>query len=160
METRQQALALHMAIAAIALAAIATQGLIVPQVARGFAEAYPEVAYLAPPYTIVIAIAIGSLEVGLLAAWQLISAARTSKILSSGSRRWANAMAASVALMATLFAGVCAHASFVADVGGPPVFLGLLAALALVPGSVILREVTMGYLQGPVFSSGAASPPR
>lgn len=148
-----------MAIAAIALAAVATQWLIVPQVARGFAEAYPEVAYLAPPYTIAMVAAIGSFEVGLLAAWQLISAARTKKVLSSGTRQWANTMAASVALMAMLFAGVCAHASFIADIGGPPVFLGLLAALALVPGSVILREVTMGYLRRPVYSSGAASPP-
>lgn len=127
-------------IGALALAALLAQLVVVPRVAAANARAYPEVAHLERPYVLAIVVALGGFEVALLAAWQIVSAAKRGQALTSRSKRWANVMAASLGLMAVLFAGVFAHAGFVESVGGPPMGFGLLVSLALVPGAFVLRS--------------------
>lgn len=133
---------------ALVLGALSIQLVVVPQVAADYAESYPEVAYLAVPYVIAIVVGIGGFEVALLATWQLLSAVATDGTLTSRSKRWANVMAASLVFMAVIFAGVCVHAGSVANVGGPAMLFGLLAALALVPAAVGLRSKAMGFSPG------------
>ncbi|WP_312178515.1 DUF2975 domain-containing protein [Arthrobacter sp.] len=142
--TRQETLPLRCVLAALALAALLAQLVLVPGAAAGFAADYPEVAYLAAPYVTVIVVAIGGFEVALFAAWQLLSAAERGGASDGWPPRWANLMAASLGFMAVLFAGVFAHTGF-AGVGSPPMLFGLLASLALVPGAVVLRHKARGF---------------
>ncbi|GAB3531905.1 hypothetical protein GCM10027403_03120 [Arthrobacter tecti] len=135
---------LRIVIGAIAFLAMLVQIVVIPRIAANYANDYPEVAYLAPPYVVAIVIAIGSFEVALLAAWQLLSAAEAGDTLTSRSPRWANVVAASLLFMAMIFAGVCVHAGSVASVGGPAMLFGLLASLAVVPAAFALRKKTMG----------------
>lgn len=146
--TRQQVPLLRVVLVALALVAVLTQALVVPWVASGYVDAYPEVAHLAQPYVIAVVVAFGGFEVALLAAWLLLSAANAGDASPCRSKRWANALAASLAFMATLFAGVCAHAAFIANVGGPPVLFGLLVSLALVPAAFALRRGAVGFSLG------------
>lgn len=125
--------------------ALLAQFVVVPRVAAGYANTYPEVAHLERPYLLAIVVALGGLEVALLAAWKIVSAAKRGEALTTRSKRWANVMAASVVLMAVLFAGVCAHAGFVESVGGPAMGFGLFVSLALVPGAVVLRNKAKGF---------------
>jgi hypothetical protein len=148
--TRQEALPLRCALGALALVAVLAQFVVVPQMAADYAGAYPEVAYLASPYVTAIVIAIGAFEVALLAAWQLLSAAVSGAVSGAGGpstsrpTRWANVLAASLAFMAVLIAGVCVHAGSFAAVGGPAMLFGLIACLALVPAAFVLRNRAMG----------------
>jgi len=151
--TRQHAALLRVVVAALAAGAVLAQLVVVPAVAAACADRYPEVAHLELPYLVACVAAIGGFEVALLAAWQLVSAAEGGGGLTRRSRRWADGMAASLGVMAVLLAGVCAHAVFVAHVGGPPVGFGLLASLALVAGAVVLRNEAIGLLVEGVRSS-------
>ncbi|MCW2131926.1 DUF2975 domain-containing protein [Arthrobacter sp. VKM Ac-2550] len=143
---RQQVARLRIIFGAFALGALLAQLVVVPLVAADYAEAYPEVAYLAPPYVTAIVVAIGGFEVALLAAWQLLSAAVVGEASAGRSKRWANVMAVSLGLMAVLFAGVCVHAGSFAAVGGPPMLFGLLTSLALVPVAFGIRNKALDFL--------------
>lgn len=92
--------------------------------------------------------ALGGVHVALLAAWQLLTTTKTGGVVTSHSKRWANTLALSLALMAVICVGVFAHTSFVESVGGPPVFLGLLVALALIPGAFVVRSKAMDFSLG------------
>ena len=116
--------------------------------ASEYADAYPEVAYLAPPYVSAIVVAFGGFEVALLAAWHLVSAAKRDGASAVRTMRWANVMAVSLSFMAVIFAGVCLHAGSFAAVGGPPMLFGLLASLALVPVGFALRNKAVDFLLG------------
>jgi hypothetical protein len=145
---RQQVTALRIVLGALAFGALLAQLVVVPRVAAEYADAYPEVAYLAPPYVTALVVAICGFEVALLAAWQLLSAAERGEALTGRSKRWANVMAVSLSFMAVIFAGVCVHAGSFAAVGGPPMLFGLLASLALVPVAVALRNKAVDFLLG------------
>ncbi len=142
----QQLTPLRIILGALALGALLAQLVVVPRSAAEYAGAFPEVAYLAPPYVAAIVVAIGGFEVALLAAWQLLSAAAAGEGLTDRSKRWANVMAASLSFMAVIFAGVCVHAGSFAAVGGPAMLFGLLASLALVPVAFGLRKKTVDFL--------------
>lgn len=145
---QEQVRRFRIVIGALTLGALLTQLVVVPRAAAGYADAYPEVAYLAFPYVIAIVVGIGGFEVALLATWQLLSAAAGGDALTSYSKRWANVMAAALVFMAVLFAGVCVHAGSVANVGGPPMLFGLLASLALIPAAFALKKKAMGFSLG------------
>lgn len=114
--------------------------------AADYADAYPEVAYLAPPYVTAILGAIGGFKVALPAAWQLLSAAVGGEALAGQSKRWVNVMAVSLSFMAVIFAGVCMHAGSFAAVGGPPMLFGLLASLASCPPRSVSETKTLDFL--------------
>jgi hypothetical protein len=144
---RQQATRLRIVLGALALGALLIQ-LVVPRVAAEYADAYPEVAYLAPAYATAIVVAIGGFEAALLAAWQLLSVAAAGEALTYRSKRWANVMAASLSFMAVILAVVCVHAGSFAAIGGPAMLFGLFASLAVIPGSIVLRNKAMAFLLG------------
>lgn len=121
-----------------------TQVLVVPWVAAACADAYPEVAYLQRPYVAAVVVAIVGFQAALLAAWQLLSVAKDGPSSESRAKRWANVLAGSLCFMAVVAAGVCVHAAFVANVGGPPTILGILVSLAVVAIALVLRHRAVG----------------
>ncbi len=125
--------------------ALLTQALVVPWVAAACADAYPEVAYLERPYVVAVVTAILGFEVALFAAWQLLSAAKAGNVSKRPATRWADIVAGSLCFMAVVVAGICVHAAFVANVGGPPTIFGLLVCLAVVPVAVVLRNRAVGF---------------
>lgn len=133
-------------VAASAVGAVVVQ-LVVPQVASSYATRFPEVAHLERPYLLASVAAIGAVEVALLAAWRLLSAAGAGTGLTGRARRWADVMAAALCGSVLLLAGVCTHAGFVEQVGGPPMALGLLSSPALVLGARILRRAVVDVLR-------------
>ncbi|WP_247829058.1 DUF2975 domain-containing protein [Arthrobacter antioxidans] len=130
----------------LALGALLAQFVVVPRIANGYANTFPEVAYLASPYVIAVAAAIGGFEVALLAAWQLL-AAHEEGSLSGRSKRWINGMAVSLCLMALLIAGICIHAGSVAEVGGPAMLFGVLGSTALVAVVVAARRSALASMR-------------
>jgi hypothetical protein len=85
-------------------------------------------------------IAFIAFEMALLAAWKLISAAVADGALAGRPTQWANAMTASLILIAVIFAGLCVYVGSVARVGGPAMLFGLLFSLALIPAAFALRR--------------------
>ena len=153
----QRATPFRIILGALAVGALLAQLVIVPQVAAEYAGAYPEVAYLAPPYVTAIVIAIGGFEVALLASWQLLSAAVAGNVSTSRSKRWATVMTASLCFMSLIFAGIFVHAGSVANVGGPPMMFGLLVSLALVPLAFSVRAKALGFLAGNDIKEGGVA---
>lgn len=145
--TKQEALPLRIAFTVLALGALLMQVILVPQAGNGYADRFPEAAYLAFPYTAAIAVGFIGLEVALLAAWQLVSSAVTKRSLNSRSMRWTNLMAASLGFMAAVFAGVCAHALFWTEFGAPAVLFGFVVSLGLFPAIFAVRHGTRGWLE-------------
>jgi uncharacterized membrane protein len=141
----QRVIPLRVLLGALALGTLLTQVVIVPSTAAEYAEAYPEVAYLAAPYITAIVVALSGFEVALLAAWQLLSAAAAGGASIRRAKRWANVLAIALSFMAVIFAGVCVHAGSFAAVGGPPMLFGLLASLALVPVAFVLRNKAVSF---------------
>ena len=142
MVTTQHVLVFRIAIGALALGSLLIQLVVIPRVAADYAATYPEVAYLEIPYVIAFVTAFGGLQVSSLAACQLLSTAIRDE---SRSTRWVSIMTFSLGFMAVLFAGVFAHAGFIANVGGPPMMFGLLASLAVVPSAVVLRNKALSF---------------
>ncbi|WP_043445258.1 DUF2975 domain-containing protein [Arthrobacter sp. L77] len=129
--TSQQVSLSRIVLGILALGALLAQFVMIPRIAKGYANTYPEVADLASPYVIVVAAAIGGFEVALLAAWQLLAAYEEGSP-SGRSKRWIDGMAVSLCLMALLIAGICVHAGSVAEVGGPAMLFGVLGSVALI----------------------------
>ncbi len=103
--TKQEALPLRFFLGLAALAALLAQLVIIPWAGASYASTYPEVAYLASPTITALVIAVVGLEMTLVAAWQLVSAAVAGRALTNRSTRWANIMTASLLLMAVLSRG-------------------------------------------------------
>lgn len=151
-----QALILRAGIIAVALAAVLTQFVAAPLTASGYADEYPELAYLELPYVLTLGIAFIGMAVALLAAWQLVSIASRSR---QGANRWTaslTTMTVSLCWTALVFAGLCVHAGFVVNVGGPPVLMGIVASLGVVAGSIAFWVKARAY--SPADSEEADQP--
>ncbi len=144
--TKQEALPIRFFLGLAALAALLIQLVVIPSAGASLASVYPQVAYLALPTAIALVVAVVGVEMTLVAAWQLVSAAVTGRALTSRSTRWANIMTASLIFMAVLLAGVFVYIGSVAGVGGPAMLFGLLASLTLVPVAFALRHWVRGWL--------------
>lgn len=140
---------LRIVVGALAAGALFSQVFLTPLVANGFAETYPGAAYLASPYAIAVIVATGGLEAILLAVWQLLSIAQRGENTAGTSARWANFATGGLIFSAAIMAIVFAHATFAASVGGPPVFFGFLASIALGGGAPALSNaMKRNLLQG------------
>lgn len=143
---RQHVARIRIVIGALALAAILAQLLVVRQVASGYAERYPEVAYLELPYVVAVLVAIGGFEVTLLAAWLLLSDQGAEGRLSGRSKEYINVMAASLCFAALVLAGICLHAGSVENIGGPAVLCGLIVCTAFIAVVVASRSKAFDFL--------------
>lgn len=144
--TKQNALRLRFFLGLFALATVVIQLVVVRRTGASYASAYPEVAYLEPLYVTAVGVALVGFLVALFAAWQLVSGAVTEGVATHRTTRWANIMATSLIFLAVVLAGVCVHAGFVENVGGPAMLFGLLFSLALVPVAFALRHWVMSWL--------------
>ncbi|MCC3295590.1 DUF2975 domain-containing protein [Arthrobacter sp. zg-Y411] len=144
--TKQEALPLRIAFAVLALGALLLQLILIPQAGDSYAGRFPEAAYLAFPYTAAITVGFIGFEVALVAAWQLVSAVLTERSPDSRTVGWTNVMAASLAFMAAVFAGVCAHALSWTKFGGPAILFGFFVSLALLAGIFAVRHGLRDWL--------------
>lgn len=141
---RQQVLLLRVALVVLTLVAVLTQVLIVPWMAATYAAVYPQAAYLARPYAVVVVVAILGFEVAAYAAWRVLAVAEgadeAGESVPARKKYWATVMAAGVCFVGVLLAGACLHAAFIANVGGPATIFGALVSLALLPVAVAVRR--------------------
>ena len=139
--TPQAIRAAKFAIVALALAAIFSQVLVIPRLAAEYARSYPDLAYLAVPYTITAAIGIIGFEIALVAAWRMLTIYDGEEIdLVKPQSFWVNVLAFSLMLGVLAFAGICGHAAIVENIGGPPTMLGLVTGIAFIIMAAILRK--------------------
>lgn len=144
--TKQEALPLRISFAVLTLGALLIQLILVPQARDSFADKFSDAAYLALPYATAIAVGLIGFEVAVLAAWQLVSAARTERSLNPRSMRWTNVLAGSLGFMALVFVGVCAHTLFWTKFGAPAVLFGFLVSLGMVPVIFAVRSGINSWL--------------
>lgn len=122
------------------VSAVALQAVVIPVAAAGFATRYPEVAHLQAPYVTGLVIAVVGFQLALVAAWKVATDLASEQSSAQKRSRWSAIAVLALCLMALAAACVFAHASFVALVGGPPVMLGLLLSVAIVPGALVARK--------------------
>ncbi|WP_298805413.1 DUF2975 domain-containing protein [uncultured Pseudokineococcus sp.] len=145
--TREHLGVLRAGLATAAVAVLVLQVVVLPRTAADSAARFPEVAHLERPYLLVAVLALGAVELALLATWRLVAAAEGRRGATTGARRWADVMAAALVVAVALVAGVGAHAGGVEHVGGPPAGLAVVASPGLLVGVVVLRRWVLGVLR-------------
>ncbi|GAA2031061.1 DUF2975 domain-containing protein [Pseudokineococcus marinus] len=134
-------------LATAAVAVVVLQVVVLPRTAADSAARFSEVAHLERPYLLVAVLALGAVELALLAAWRVLAAVEASGAPTTGARRWADVMAAALVVAVALVAGVGAHAGGVEHVGGPAAGLVVVASPGLLVGVVLLRRWALAVLQ-------------
>lgn len=144
---RSVILALRVLLALVFLVLLLGQAVVIPDFAAESAAAFPEVAFLAAPYTVIAVAGIACVQAGLFATWVLLSMVERNAIFSEHAFRWVNVIiGAAIALtILTLFAGI--HLSAVVQVGGPGVLLAVSAAGIAGASIVLLMFVMRGLLR-------------
>jgi len=130
----------------IFLGAFFGQLVIVPSFANESAALFPEVAFLAIPYTILVNVGIACLQIVVVAIWILLSMVQHDVIFTSQALRWVNVIlwSAAGATMLVLFLGV--HLLGVMQAGGPGVLLAVGGATICGTAFVLLMLVMRGLL--------------
>ena len=145
----QQIRLMRITVVMLALGSILAQVFITPHVARSFAAAYPEVAYLERPYTIAVIVAIAGFELALLAVWQILSIVKRGAAFTGSPMRWVNFMTVCFLFTAATLIGIIMHATFIANIGTPAMLFGLLASIAFGASALVLwTAVKRGLLTG------------
>ena len=147
--TRQEATPLRFFLGLFALIALAAQLVVVPRTAAHYAARYPEVAHLEHLYGTALVLALVCLEVALLAAWLMVPVSAAGGAGAGRPDLWNTVLTTSLGLMAVILAGICFHAGSVENICGPAMFLGLLASIALVPATFVLRNRIDGWFAHP-----------
>ena len=144
---RSVILALRVLLVLVFLVLLLGQIVVVPAFATETAAAFPEVAFLAGPYTVIAIAGIACVQVGLFATWVLLSMVDRGAIFTEHAFRWVNVIiGAAIALtFLTVFAGV--HLLAVVQVGGPGVLLAVSAAGIAGASIVLLMFVMRGLLR-------------
>lgn len=142
--TQQETAPVRFFLGLFALAAVTAQLVVIPRTAAHYAAEYPDVAHLEPLYATALILALMCFEVALLAAWLLVSTA-TNKARTHRIVVWTNTMTVALILMAVILGGICIHAGFIENIGGPAMLFGLLTAIALIPATFALRSWVIGW---------------
>ncbi|WP_104092121.1 DUF2975 domain-containing protein [Arthrobacter sp. GMC3] len=130
----------------IFLGAFLGQLVIVPAFANESTAAFPELAFLAAPYTIVVNAGIACLQVMGLAIWILLSMVQRDVIFTSQAFRWVNVIIWSAAGATMLVLSLGVHLLGVMQVGGPGVLLAIGGATICGTAFVLLMLVMRGLL--------------
>lgn len=131
----------------IGLGALLGQVVVVPQVATGLAEQFPEVARLAVPYAVAAILVVACAQVALVAIWFLLSMVARSAIFAERTSRWVEVIIAAGIAATVISVVVCFHLVGVVGVGGPGVVLALGAAAIGGTAFVLLMVVMRGLLR-------------
>jgi Protein of unknown function (DUF2975) len=137
---------LRVALVILLLGTVLTQ-VLVPVLASEEARIFPEVAYLAVPYSVALILVIACVQVALLVVWRLLSLVDGGVIFTRRALRWVDVITACAVVATVLSAGVLIHLLFVVGVGGPSVALALPASLAGGLAFVLLMVVMRGLLE-------------
>jgi len=123
---------------------------LVPVVASEEARIFPEVDYLAVPYSVALILVIACVQVALLVVWRLLSLVDGGVIFTRRALRWVDVIIACAVVATVLSAGVLIHLGYIVDAGGPLVALGLPATLAGGLAFVLLMVVMRGLLESAI----------
>ena len=138
---------LRVALVFLLLGTVLAQVLL-PVFASEEARIFPEVAYLAVPYSVAGILFIGCGQVALLVVWRLLGMVDHGVVFTSCALRWVDVITACGAVATVLSAVVLSHLLFV--VGDGPVVLYLPACLAGGLGFVLLMVVMRGLLESAI----------
>jgi hypothetical protein len=123
---------------------------LVPVFASQGGTTFPEVAYLADPYSVAGILFIGCGQVALFAVWRLLSLVDRRVIFTRGALRWVDIITAGAAVATVLTAGVLIQMlGFVPGGGGPMVYY-LAACLAGGLAFLLLMVVMRGLLESAI----------
>ena len=123
--------------------------LLVPVVASGAAETFPEVEYLVIPYAVAGILVIVCGQVALLVVWRLLSMISGGVIFTRHALRWVDVITICGAVATVLNAGVWIHLLTVHG-GGPGIILWLIASTACGMAFVLLMIVMRGLLEAAI----------
>lgn len=120
---------------------------VIPTLAAEEAAIFPEVAYLAGPYTAIGIAALACIQVGLLCTWILLSKVARGAIFNNHALIWVNLIIAAAIAGTLLPLGVGIHLMAVVNAGGPAAFLGVCATAVGGAALVLLITVMRGLLK-------------
>jgi hypothetical protein len=140
---------LRIALLVLLLGSVLVQ-LLVPLLASQEATLFPEVAYLAVPYSVAAILFIACGQVALLAVWRLLSLVRNGAIFTRGALRWVDLITACAAVATALGAGVLFHLVYIVGAYNAVLSLGLAACLVGGLAFVLLMVVMRGLLQSAI----------
>lgn len=119
----------------------------IPTLAAEEAVIFPEVAYLAAPYTVIGIASLACIQLALLCIWILLSKVARRAIFNSGALLWVNAIIAMIIMAAALPLGAGLHLMLIVNAGGPAIFLGVCATAIGAVALVLLMTVMRGLLK-------------
>ncbi|MCI2237782.1 DUF2975 domain-containing protein [Paenibacillus sp. TRM 82003] len=137
--------ALRVCIILLGLGALIGQAVYVPVAAWQSADAYPELAGLAVPYTIAAIVVLACVQAAVVAVWVLLSLVQDRRIFDPAALRWVDVIIVAAAVATAVTVATLTHLISWVGVGGPPALL--LQAASLVGGvSFVLLMVVMRAL--------------
>ena len=144
---RLTVLALRVLIVILFLGTLTAQAWFIPQLAAEAAEEFPELAYLAIPYSVLLIVTVACVQVVFLALWVLLSRVRRGAIFTEQSFAWVNTIIGAGILATALVFALGIHLLGIVDVGPPP--LGMLMSAIVVAGAafVLIMIVMRGLLR-------------
>lgn len=140
--------ALRALLVTIFLGALLGQSVIVPTYASESAAAFPEVGFLAAPYTLVVIAGIACLQLALVAIWVLLSMVQRDVIFTRQALRWVDAVIFSGAAATLLALSLGMHLLGVMRIGGPGVLFAVGGATVCGTAFVLLMLVMRNLLRG------------
>jgi hypothetical protein len=143
--TRLAVIGLRIAIVVMFLGMLSAQLWFIPQLARDSAEEWPELAYLAVPYTGLWIIVAACVQTVLVALWALLAKVRRGAIFTETAFAWVNAIIVAGAVATVLVFGLEIHVLGIVDVGGPPLGV-LLTGISTAGGAFVLIMIVMRSL--------------
>ena len=120
---------------------------LVPVVASEEARIFPEVDYLAVPYSVALILVIACVQVALLVVWRLLSLVNGGVIFTRGAVRWIDVIIACAVVATVLSAGVFIH--MLLFVGSPMIYF-MVACIAGGLAFVLLMVVMRGLLESAI----------
>lgn len=103
-------LALRVVLVLIVLCMVLGQVFLVPVVAADLANTYPEMADLRAPYTVVVNLGLGCVQIALVAVWVLLSMVRGNAIFTARAFAFVDLIIGAAGLATLLAAGLGLHA--------------------------------------------------
>lgn len=121
---------LRMLLVMLAAGIVLLQLLILPLMASQYAEIFPEVAYLAGPFTAIFELVLLGAEVIVACIWMLLSMVARDRIFSSRAFRFVDVIVGTLFAMAAMLLGVQIYLSAILGADPPAV------AIALIGGAI------------------------
>lgn len=139
--------ALRLCIVALGLGALFGQTVYVPVAASQSAEMYPELAYLAVPYTISAIVVLACVQAALVAVWKLLAMVEERWIFDQHALRWVDVIIVAAAVATAITVATVTHLISWVGVGGPFALVVQVASLVGGVGFVLLMVVMRGLLR-------------